>query len=157
MEHKTKVHTEYGKQELTITREFDLPVELLFRAHTEPELLEEWMGSKVMKFDGRKHGSWQLQKKDDHGNILFGANGVFHEFVPNEKITRTFEMENTPFDVQLEFFEFEKITEDTSKLTMHIIYRSVAIRDQVLKMPFAAGINMAHNRLEEIVSKLKIV
>lgn len=154
MEPKTKVHAEDGKQELTITREFDLPVELLFRAHVEPEIVEEWMGSKVLKLEGKKHGGWQLEKKDDQGKVVFGANGVFHEFVPNRKFTRTFEMENTPFDVQLEFFEFEKLTDDTSKLTMHIIYRSVALRDQVLKMPFAAGINMAHNRLQEIVSKL---
>jgi hypothetical protein len=51
--------------------------------------------------------------------------------------------------------EFEKITDDTSKLTMHIIYRSVELRDQMLKLPFAQGINMAHNRLEEIVKNLK--
>ncbi len=44
---------------------------------------------------------------------------------------------------------------DTSKLNMHVIYESVAQRDQVLKLPFAQGINMAHNRLQDIVSKLK--
>ena len=155
MEKKTKVHAEVGKQEITITREFDLPVELLFKAHVEPDLLEQWMGSKALKLEARKNGSWQLEKRDENGNVLFGANGVFHEFIPNQKITRTFEMENVPFDVQLEFFEFDKITEDISKLTMHIIYRSVALRDQVLKMPFAAGINMAHNRLEEVMNTLK--
>ena len=64
-------------------------------------------------------------------------------------------MDNTPFDVQLEFLEFEKLTDDTSKLTMHIVYRSVALRDQMLKLPFAHGINMAHDRLEDIVTKLK--
>ena len=75
--------------------------------------------------------------------------------VPNQKITRTFEMENTPFGVQLEFLEFEKLTDDTSKLNMHVIYKSVAQRDQMLKMAMAQGINMAHNRLQNIVSKLK--
>ena len=55
----------------------------------------------------------------------------------------------------LEIYEFEKLTDDTSKLNMHVIYESVAQRDQVLKLPFAQGINMAHNRLQEIVSKLK--
>jgi hypothetical protein len=63
-------------------------------------------------------------------------------------------MENTPFDAQLEFLEFEKLTESTSKLTMHIIYRSLALRDQMLRMPFAQGLNMAHNRLQDVVSKL---
>ena len=64
-------------------------------------------------------------------------------------------MENTPFDVTLEFLEFESLGEDTSKLTMHIIYKTVALRDQHLKMPFEWGMNLAHNRLQEIVSKLK--
>jgi hypothetical protein len=64
-------------------------------------------------------------------------------------------MENTPFGVQLEFLEFEKLTDEASKLTMRIIYESAALRDQMLKLPFAQGINMAHNRIQEIVSKLK--
>jgi hypothetical protein len=64
-------------------------------------------------------------------------------------------MENTPFGVQLEFLEFEKLTDDTSKLVMHVVYRSVALRDQLLQLPFAQGINMAHNRLQDVLSKLK--
>ena len=64
-------------------------------------------------------------------------------------------MENTPFGVQLEFYEFEQLTDDTSKLNMHVIYESVTQRDKVLKLPFAQGINMAHNRLQDIVSKFK--
>jgi uncharacterized protein YndB with AHSA1/START domain len=158
MERKTKVHAEDGKQELVITREFDLPVELLFKAHVEPDIFEQWMSheygtTKVLKLESKKHGSWQFQTTDAGGNVLFQANGVIHEFVPNRKITRTFEMENTPFDVQLEFLEFESLTADTSKLTMHTVFRSLALRDQLLKMPFAQGLNMAHNRLQNIVKQ----
>jgi uncharacterized protein YndB with AHSA1/START domain len=152
MERKTKVHAEDGKQEIVITREFDLPLELLFKAYVEPEIVEQWMGTKVLKLENKKHGSWQFETSDAQGNVVFRANGVIHEFVPDRKITRTFEMENTTFPVQLEFFEFEKLTDDTSKLNMHIVFRSVADRDQLLKMPFAQGINMAHNRLQEIVN-----
>ena len=155
MEQKTKINAEDGKQELLITREFDLPLELLFKAYTEPEIVEQWMGTKVLKLENKKHGSWQFETSDTQGNVVFRANGVIHEFVSNQKIVRTFEMENTPFPVQLEFLEFEKLTDDTSKLTIHIIYRSVALRDQMLQLPFAQGINMAHNRLQDIVSKLK--
>ncbi len=103
------------------------------------------------KLENKKHGGWQFETTDAQGNVVFRANGVIHKFVPNRKITRTFEMENAPFDVQLEFLEFEKLTDDTSKLNMHIVYRSVALRDQMLQLPFAQGINMAHNRLQDIV------
>lgn len=155
MEQKTKISAEEGKQELTITREFDLPLELLFKAFEEAELFEQWMGTKLLKFESRKHGCYAFETAGPDGNVVFRANGTIHEFVPNEKITRTFEMENTPFPVQLEFLTFEKMTDETSKLVMHVIYKSVAVRDQLLKMPFAFGINMAHNRLQEIAGKLK--
>jgi uncharacterized protein YndB with AHSA1/START domain len=155
MEQKTKINAEDGKQELVITREFDLPLKLLFKAYAEPELVEQWMGTKVLKLESKKHGSYQLETSDGKGNVVFKANGVIHEFVPNTKIMRTFEMENAPFGVQLEVYEFEQLTDDSSKLTMHVIYESVAQRDQLLKLPFAQGINMAHNRIQEIVSKLK--
>ena len=154
MEQKTKINAEDGKQELVITREFDLPLELLFKAYAEPDIVEQWMGTKVLKLENKKHGSYQFETTDPMGN-KHGFNGVIHEFSPNRKITRTFEMENTPFGVQLEFLEFEQLTDDTSKLNMHIVYRSVALRDQMLQLPFAQGINMAHNRIQEIVSKLK--
>ena len=155
MERKTKISAEEGKQELVITREFDLPLELLFKAYVEPEIVAQWMGTKVLKLESKKHGSYQLETSDAKGNVVFKAGGVIHAFSPNRKITRTYEMENTPFGVQLEFYEFEQLTDDSSKLTMHVIYESVAKRDQVLQLPFAQGINMAHNRLEDIVSKLK--
>ena len=153
MAQKTKINAEEGKQELVITREFELPLELLFKAYEEPEIVEQWMGTKVLKLENKRHGSWQFETTDANGKVVLQAHGVIHEFVPNRKITRTFEMENTPFDVQLEFFEFEKLTEDSSKLSMHIIYKSVALRDQMLQLPFAKGINMAHNRLQDILSK----
>jgi len=155
MEQKTKVTAENGKQEIVITREFDLPVELLFKAHTEPELVEQWMGTKALKLEIKKHGSYQFETKDEKGNVTFTANGVIHDFIPDKKITRTFEMQNAPFGVQLEVLKFEKLTDKTSKLSMQSIYESVALRDQLLQMPFAQGLNWAHNRLQEIVGKLK--
>lgn len=155
MEKKTKIDAENGKQDLTITRVFELPVELLFKAYIEPEIVEQWMGTKVLKLENKKHGSWQFETKDPQGNVVFKANGTIHEFIPDQKITRTFEMDNAPFDVQLEFLEFEKLSDDTSKLNMHVVYRTAELRDQMLKLPFAYGINMAHNRLQEVLNKLK--
>jgi uncharacterized protein YndB with AHSA1/START domain len=154
MELKTKVDAENGRHDLTITREFDLPVALLFKAYTEADIVEQWMGTKVLKLDNKKHGSYAFETTDPKGN-KHKFNGTIHHFVPDEKITRTFEFENMPFDVQLEFLQFEKLTDDTSKLSIHTIYRSAEHRDRVLQMPFKQGLNMAHNRLQEIVNQLK--
>ncbi|MBD1365877.1 SRPBCC domain-containing protein [Mucilaginibacter sp. ZT4R22] len=155
MELKTKISAENGQHDLLITREFDLPLELLFKAHVEPEIVAQWMGTKVLKLENKKHGGWAFETSDANGNVVFRADGVFHEFVPNQKITRTFEMENAPFGVQLEFLEFEKLTEDTSKISIHTVFKSGDLRDQMLRLPFAQGLNMAHNRLQDAANKLK--
>lgn len=155
MEKKTKIHAEDDRHDLVITREFDLPVELLFKAYEDPEIVAQWMGTKVLRLENKKYGGWEFETSDANGNVVFKANGVIHDFVPNQKIVRTFEMENINFAPQLEFLEFEKLTDDTSKLTMQIIYKSIEHRTTQLKLPFAQGLNMAHDRLEGIVTKIK--
>jgi uncharacterized protein YndB with AHSA1/START domain len=155
MEMKTKVIAEEGKQEILITREFDLPLELLFKAYEDPEILSQWMGTKVLSLESKQYGTYQFQTSDPNGNVLFKARGVIHTFIPNKKIIKTFEMENAPVGIQLEIYEFEALGEDRSKLQMHVLYESAALRDQVVQYGMAPGINMAHNRLEEVVSKLK--
>jgi len=153
MERKTKIHAEDSKQEIIITRDFDLPLNLLFRAYQEPEIVEQWMGTKVIKLENKKQGGWHFETTDPMGNVHVFS-GVIHDIIENSTIIRTFQMENTPFEPQLEFLDFESVSNTKSKLTMHIIYRSVALRDQMLALPFAQGINIAHNRIQNIVEKL---
>lgn len=148
MELKTRIEAEDNKQELLIHREFDLPVHLVFKAHTIPSLFEQWMGTSVVKFDFLPHGGYRFETKNPDGLVVFSANGVFHDTKENEYFTRTFEMENTGFSTQLEFYKFIKISETKSKLLIHIIYKSIEERNKILMMPFGEGINMAHNKLE---------
>lgn len=110
------------------------------------------MNTNVLKLENKNHGSYLFETTDPMGN-KHRFNGTIHEMQTNVFITRTFQMENTAFPPQLEFLVFEKITDDSSKLTMHVVYQSVAVRDQILQLPFAKGINMAHNRIQEILSK----
>ncbi|WP_194766486.1 SRPBCC domain-containing protein [Tamlana sp. I1] len=154
MDQKTKINALEGKQELTITREFDLPVELVYKAYTEAEFVAQWMGTKVIKLENRNHGGYQFETSHE-GNVMFKANGTIHKIVPNQEIVRTFEMENMPIGVQLEFLNFEKVTENKSKLTIQVIYKSEAHRAEQLKLPFAYGLNMAHDKLQEIFNNLK--
>jgi len=151
MEQKTKVTAEEGKQEIRISRVFKLSLESLFRAYVDPEIVEQWMGTKVIKLECKTHGSYRFETTDPKGN-KHGFNGTIHEFEPNQKIIRTFEMENTTFPVQLEFLEFQDINENNSKLEMLIVFKSISDRDNLLKLPFAFGLNMAHNKLEELLS-----
>lgn len=155
MELRTKIKAEDGKQDLVISREFDLPLELLFKAYVEPDLVGQWMNTTVQKLECKQHGSWRFETRDAQGTVVVRSHGVIHDFVPNERITRTFEMEGTPFPAQLEFLEFESLTRERSKLTMHIVYKSIEHRNAMLRLPFAQGLNAAHNRLQEVITNLK--
>jgi uncharacterized protein YndB with AHSA1/START domain len=135
-----------------ITRTFDLPINLLFKAYTEATYFEQWMNTKVTKFDMQKHGSYRFETSHN-GQVMFAANGTIHDIITNQKITRTFEMENTPFPPQMEYIEFENLSEDTSQLNMLLVFKSLHYRNEMLKLPFAQGLNMAHQRLQEILTK----
>lgn len=153
MEMKTTVRAEEGRQDLTVSREFDLPLELLFKAYAEPDLIAQWMGTTVLKLENRQHGGYQFETSDEQGQVMFRAHGAIHEFTTNRRIVRTFEMENAASGVQLEFLEFAALSPNTSKLSMHIVFRSAEHRAQLLQLPFAYGLSMAHNRLEDIMRK----
>ena len=153
MELKTSVEAPSGRQDIYIVRDFDLPVDLLFLAHTDPELLAQWMGTRVVQLDAHNHGAYHFETSDPQGNVVFRAQGVFHSIIPNNTIIRTFQMENTPFPPQLEFFTFEALTPGTSRLTMQLLFKSPEDREQLLKMPFAKGLSLAHDRLQQVTQQ----
>lgn len=155
MELKTKVQAAEGSQTITITRDFELPAELVYRAYTEPELLTQWMGTKVVHMECKNHGSYRFETANADGKLMFSAHGTIHEVEEGRRMVRTFEMEQAPMGVQLEFYEFEPLTDDTSRLTVNIVFKTAEMRDQQLRMPFAQGLNMAHARMVEVLSKMK--
>ncbi len=159
MSHKLKFDAAEGSQEFFITREFDFPVELLFKAHVDSEMIVQWkmMPNTTAKVTGgiKKHGGYQLEATNAEGNVIFRNHGVVHELIENEKMIRTFEVENAPFGVQFEIYDFEKLTDNTSKLKMHVIFESNALRDDVLtKMP-ADSLERVYNKLDELAKNLK--
>ncbi len=154
MERKTKVEAPEQSQDLFISRYFELPVESLFKAFVVPELVAQWMGTKVVKLDCSVNGQYLFETTAQAGTV-FELRGVIHDFLSNRKIVRTFEMSPTPFGVQLEVLQFEAITENTSSLNMHLVYESAEHRQRVLKQGFSQGINMAHNRIQEIFNNSK--
>lgn len=151
MELKTKVHAEDDKHDLIITRAFDIPVALLYKAYTEAALLEQWMDTKVIHLENNPNGYFLFETTDSKGNKMT-FRGTIHNCIKDQKIIRTFEFEGMPFGVQLETIEFISKSENTCELKIHSIFQSVEQRNQQLKLPFAFGMSMAHNKLEEILT-----
>ncbi len=113
------------------------------------------MGTRVLKMDNQKYGGCHFETKDEHGNVVFAANGIIHEFVPEEKITRTFEMMNAPYGVTLEFLNLKSSATIRASSPCTWYTALMRLRDENLKLPFKQGVNWAHNELEKIAGKLK--
>jgi uncharacterized protein YndB with AHSA1/START domain len=156
---KTKITAEPGKQEFLITREFDAPRELVFRAFTDPKLYVQWLGPRkykmnLEKFEPRSGGMWRYTHKDRDGNE-FGFHGVYHEVLAPERMIDTFEFEGLPEKghVSLETAKFMELPGERTRLTVQAVFQSVADRDGMLQSGAEAGINESYERLDELLEK----
>ena len=157
---KTTITAEPGKQELFITREFDAPRELVFKAHTDPNLFAQWIGPRglttdIKTFEPVSGGKWRFTQKDKDGNE-FGFHGVFHEVSP-ERVIQTFEFEGLPESghAVLEAMTLEALPNGGTRLTTQSVFRSVSDRDGMVQSGMERGVNEGHERLDEILEKLK--
>jgi uncharacterized protein YndB with AHSA1/START domain len=158
---KTLIEAEPGKQAIFITREFDAPPELVFRAHTDPELFVRWLGPRehTMRlewFDAKTGGSYRYIFQDKDGNE-FGFRGVCHEVVPSERIIQTFEFEGLPEKghVALETMRFELLADRRTRLIVQSVFQSVVDRDGMIASGMERGVNESHERLSELLEELK--
>jgi uncharacterized protein YndB with AHSA1/START domain len=159
---KTKVVAEPGKQEFFITREFDAPRELVFKAFTDPKLYVQWLGPRRMKmtlekFEPRAGGMWRYTHTDPDGN-QYKFHGVNHEVHPPELLIDTFEFEGIPEKghVSLEWARFEELAGGRTKLTIHSVFQSVADRDGMVGAGMEQGISESFERLDDLLEKTHV-
>lgn len=150
---KTAITAEPGKQELFITREFDAPRELVFKAHIDPDLFVRWLGPrgyemKLETFEPRSGGGYRYIHKDTEGNV-FGFHGAFHVMTP-ERIVQTFEFEGYPGHVSLDCMTLEDLPGNRTRITIQSVYQSVADRDGMIQSGMERGVNEGYERLDEI-------
>ncbi len=158
---KTTITAEPGKQELFITREFDAPRELVFKAHTDPNLYVQWLGPRgyemtLETFEPFSGGRYRYVHKNQEGNE-FGFHGVFHE-ISEELMIQTFEFEGLPESghVTLDTMRLEKLPGDRTRITIQSVFQSVSDRDDAVQSGMERGVNEGYERLDEILEKMRI-
>lgn len=152
-----KVTAEPGVPQVFTSREFDAPRELLYRAFTEPDLLEQWLGPRrltmtVEKFDLRDGGTWRYIHSDDDGNA-FGFHGVFHGEPSPDGMVQTFEFEGAPGHVSMDTLTFEEHDGGTTVRT-NSVFQTVEARDAMVRSGMADGMSQGYERLDELLAKL---
>jgi uncharacterized protein YndB with AHSA1/START domain len=147
------------KQELTITREFDAPRELVFKAYIDSKQLVRWLGPRdyvltIDKNETRNCGSFRFVHTDKSGK-KYGSHGVFHEITAPERIIRTSEYEelHEPGHVILEILKFEILNGNRTRVTTHDVFMSVTDRNGMLQADMEQGITESYERLDELLRK----
>ena len=160
MANKTTVTAEPNKQELFITREFDAPREILFRAHTDPELYVQWVGPKdlemsIQRMEAKDGGVYEFtHKRGEHSYRFFGS---YHEVAVNERIIGTFEFDGLPErgHVIMGKTIFEELPNGRSRLVHHSVFFSVADRDGMVQSGMERGVVDGYEKLDGLLARLQ--
>ncbi|HTL10370.1 MAG TPA: SRPBCC family protein [Chitinophagaceae bacterium] len=155
----TQIKAEPGKQEIFITRDFEAPRELVFKALTDPSLVVQWLGPKditmtIDQFNIKNNGHYRyIHSRGQHS---YAFRGVVHEVSFPERIIQTFEFEglSEKGHVALETARLEALPGGRTRLTTHSVFQSVADRDGMLQSGMEKGVLDSHDRLDSVLEKL---
>lgn len=152
----TSLIAEQGNQEIVMTRIFDAPRELVFRAYTDPNLIPHWWGPRshtttVDAMDVRPGGMWRYIEHDAAGNE-YAFHGVYHSSASPERLVYTFEFEGMPGHVLLATVTFEE-HDGKTKLTDRSVFQTVEDRDGMLSSGMEQGANESMDRLAEVLGR----
>jgi uncharacterized protein YndB with AHSA1/START domain len=154
--HETQIVADPDVPIVRIVREFDAPVEKVFRAHTDPDLVAQWMGPnstqmRIDHWDARTGGSWRYVATA--GDEEYGFRGCFHEVRPSELIVQTFTWEGMPDGVALEKLSFEDLGGGRTRLTSTSLVDSFEGRDGFLASGMEVGVNEGYAKLDALLAR----
>ncbi|WP_019180004.1 SRPBCC family protein [Microbacterium yannicii] len=139
-----------------ITREFDAPVEALFRAHADPELYVQWIGPNeettvVTHWDFRSGGGYRFEQTDSDGSV-YAFRGVFHTVRENELIVQTFEFEGWPDEVSMDTIRFEALEGGRSRLVDRSVFPSPEVLENMVASGMERGMREGYEKLDALLA-----
>jgi uncharacterized protein YndB with AHSA1/START domain len=155
--HETEIIADEKVPTIEVVREFDAPVEQVFRAHVDPALYAQWVGprsltTRVTKWDARTGGAWAFANDRD-GEEIASFYGSFHEVRPDERIVWTFTYEGMPDGVALETLTFEKLEGGRTGLKVLSVVQDFETRDSMLSSGMDVGVKEGYDKLDELLAK----
>lgn len=153
----TEIIIEPGRQDIVLKREFDAPMDVVFRALTDPGLIPSWWGPRkyetiVDEMDARAGGRWRYINRNAESGEEFGFHGVYHEVTPG-RIVQTTEFEGFPGSVGLETATLEE-RDGKTMMTAVSLAPSVEARDGIVASGMESGARETYDRLDEVIQSL---
>ena len=142
-----------------ITREFDFPREKVFRAHTDPDLVTQWLGPRrltmrVQRYDAVTGGGYRYVHSGEDG-VEHWFYGSFHEVRAPERIVQTFTYEGFPDGVSLDTATFEDLGDGRCRVVGVSVVDSIEARDMMLSSGMDEGVVQGYERLDELLAGLE--
>ncbi len=158
MTNPLKIDVPDGVPFIDFEREFDAPVEAVFRAHKEPDLIKQWMGprdytSDIEVYEFETGGRWRYVQRNEAGEA-YAFNGVFHVVRENEFAIQTFEFEMIPDVVSIESLTFEDLGNGRSRVRGHATYPSLEARDGMAQSGMESGMSDGYQRLDDLLARV---
>jgi uncharacterized protein YndB with AHSA1/START domain len=152
----TSIEADANVPTIVITRDFEAPVDRLFRAWIEPELVTQWLGPKsttmkLTEWDARTGGRYRYSARRDDEEIA-GFYGSFHEVRPSERIVWTFTWEGMPDGVSLETMTFEDLGDGRSRVTSVSVVDSFEARDMIISSGMETGVIEGFDKLDALLA-----
>jgi uncharacterized protein YndB with AHSA1/START domain len=148
-----------SQREVTITRVYDAPARLLFEAYSKPEHVMQWFGPKgwpltLCEMDFRVGGRFRFAMTGPSGkqNTPFG--GEYLEIVPNKKIVYDNGFETKGAGRMIVTVTYDEIGEGRTKLTVHTLFQSIAMRNSHVSRGFEQGTNSGLDQLGDLVAAM---
>jgi uncharacterized protein YndB with AHSA1/START domain len=153
----TRIDARPGLPFIDMTREFAAPRDLVYRAHTDPDLLAQWIGprrltTEVDRFDVRDGGTWRFVQRDQDGTE-YAFHGVFHGDPSPERIVQTFEFEGAPGHVSLDAVSMEEHDGRTT-LRVHSVFQTLEARDAMVASGMESGVEEGYERMDELIERV---
>jgi uncharacterized protein YndB with AHSA1/START domain len=153
--HETEITLDPDVPLVRIVREFDAPVDKVFRAHTDPSLVVQWLGPRRLQmrvdhYDCRTGGSYRYVHSSDGTD--YGFHGSFHDVRPAELIVQTFTFEGSPDGVALEKLVFDDLGDGRTRLTATSLVDSFQDRDAFVASGMEGGVREGYERLDELLA-----
>jgi uncharacterized protein YndB with AHSA1/START domain len=144
--------------QILITREFDAPRELVYKAYTTPELVKRWWNAKrgevtVCEIDLRVGGKWRYVMIAD-GGMEVGFHGEYREIVPNERLVSTEVFEGFSDAESLNTLTLTEV-DGRTKLEILVQHKTKEHRDGHINSGMEAGLQDALDLLEEVAGSLR--
>jgi uncharacterized protein YndB with AHSA1/START domain len=148
-----------SEREIRMTRVFDAPRELVYKALTDPKLLPQWWGLRsttttIDNYDLRVGGTWRFVQTGPDGRED-GFRGEFRELLPLERVVQTFEWEGMPGHIVVEEMVLEDVGDGKTRLTNTSHFASQEDRDGMMASGMEEGANESWDQLAELLQSLQ--